>query len=61
MSISRSKFYSNLKIKVKRMGVVKKILRFGLESSRTGYMTLTRLVKGIDPDKVVFSCFNART
>lgn len=61
MSISRSKFYSNLKIKVKRMGVVKKILRFGLESSRTGYMTLTRLVRGIDPDKVVFSCFNART
>lgn len=61
MSISRNKFYSELKIKVKRMGVTKQILRFGLESSRTFYMRLARLLHGIDCDKVVFSCFNART
>ena len=61
MSISRSKFVSNLKVRVKRMGATKKVLRFCLESSRTGYMRLARAICGIDCDKVVFSCFNART
>ena len=56
----RSKLLSELKIRVKRMGVTKLVLRFGLEEYRTGVLRAARLTKGIQ-NKVVFSCFNART
>lgn len=61
MSIGRNKYINHLKVVVKRMGVTKHVLRFLLESYRTGYMRLMCLVHGIDRDKVVFSCFNARS
>ena len=59
--MAHSKLISGLYVRVKRMGVTKKILRFFLESYRSAVIRAAGLIKGIDPDKVVFSCLNART
>lgn len=56
----RIKMVTALKVSMKR-SPIRGIGRFFLETFRTQYMRVCRTFCGIDKDKVVFSCFNART
>ena len=61
MSIGRSRLITALKVRLKRAGTLKVVSRFLLETWRTLYIRGTRLVRGIDRDKIVFSSLMARS
>lgn len=62
MALGRLKPIYRLKTIVKRReGVIKASLRWCLETYRTLYMRLCRVFLGVDKNKIVFSCFNARS
>jgi CDP-glycerol glycerophosphotransferase len=56
----RLKLVTDFKVWMKR-SPIKGAGRWFLESFRTLYMIACRAARGIDRDKIVFSCFNART
>ena len=61
MSIGRSGLVNSLKLRIRRMGPVGMALRYVAEWCRTAYLRAVRGVKGIDHDKVIFSCLIARS
>ena len=61
MSIGRNPLITKLTVYFKRKGALKVVTRWLLETGRTLYIRLTRLFRGIDRDKIVFSSLMARS